>query len=590
MRLRERGEQSSLRKCVRGSSRRIPISHQLEKAKSQLKLQLDEGAEQQQKVAMPLFTPDEPTHIRLDELVIQQQQFKEWKREWEKERAMRDVAAKRRTSPGGVLSPTSSAQKKWVLGSRWSTISTPTPDRESRPFSDMSSQDGDYVTILPRYRQGVEEEEEEEEADCEMSLGKLRGLQRQSKIDLYSPSDKLEKPEFVGIRPRTNAITAYDHSPLSSLSPTHQSRSPERRRGDEAKMMQCDGDSCWLQTRPPRLPATRRKSGSDPQLSTHEDYDLSASYLKILPPSLPTNTAPPPTKKTPKKPKPLPRTRKPASIPPCEGFTMTPQTLTVEYGSVPPNPHRSLKRGLDVGTLLSNQRSLSESNLFANLSKDSEDEYVDMSHYQRGWEQPQLYVNYNELNPECLAGYPNSECVAGYPNPECLAGYPVTLREGTLQRWKMRRQVSNSCGDIPTALLADKPQPLYENARCCTVLFQETEEVYGNGKHAMEHYLYGSTREDEEEEEEESYPSSSSKTKRGNVTAPCTYQDSGLGSTPSGSPLYGCQQRSFSMDDVRQAGSGAQWTDEDQLEMTGTSVNYCTLSVYSPVQHYQYTL
>ena len=55
----------------------------------------------------------------------------------------------------------------------------------------------------------------------------------------------------------------------------------------------------------------------------------------------------------------------------------------------------------------------------------------------------------------------------------------------------MRRQISNSCGDIP-AIIMDAPQPVYENAkRCMSALFVETEDIYENGREAMEHYLYG---------------------------------------------------------------------------------------------------
>ena len=537
-RLKDRGEQSSLRKCAR-KSRVIPISHQLEKAKSQLKLQLGEdGAEQQkEKRGTPLFTPDEPTHIATDKLANYQEKFREWKRV----RGQRETRS--RTSPG-VLSPESGSQQKLCSPvDRRSTISTPTSDR---PTSDMSSLDGDYVTIN-RQSHG----EEEESGESETSLGRLQGLQRQTKIDIHSPHDILQDPpQFIQTRPRTNAIS-YGSPPLSS-SPDRLLWSPDRvqtNRTLAGKEFRCDENTCWLQTRAPPLSTTQQKSGSDPQLSTRVNDDLlaSAEYLKVVPPN-------PPSKKIPKKPKPTPRTRKPANLPlpqRTSAFTMTPPTPTLPGGQVrnSPSPIRSLNRGLDVRTLLSSQRSLSESNLFSNLSNDSEDDYVDMSHYQKQWEQRQLYVNFNEL-------------------------HPVVPREMSLQRRAMRRQASSSCGDLPAAATVDVPQPLYENAKCCTVLFGETEVAYENGRHAMEHFMYGQAGEGNDSVD----PGTSSKSSRGNVTGPCSYGDSGLGSTPSGSALLTCQQRSFSLDDVRQV-AGAQLTDEDQLEMTGMPHSIGILSV-----------
>ncbi|CAI8023023.1 hypothetical protein GBAR_LOCUS13483 [Geodia barretti] len=524
--LRDRGEQSSLRKCAR-RSRVIPVSHQLEKAKSQLKLQLGEGGAEQQKEKpdTPLFTPDEPTHIATDKLANYQERFREWKR-------VRDQKEMRsRTSPG-VLSPDSGPRQKLCSPvDRRSTISTPTSDR---PTSDMSSLDGGYVTIHPRSHG-----EEEESGESETSLGRLQGLQRQGKIDIHSPHDELkDTPQFIQTRPRTNAIS-YGSPPLSS-SPERHLWSPDRaltnrRKGEE---FQCDENTCWLKPRAPPLSATQQKSGSDPQLSTRVDDDLlaSAEYLKVLPPNQRS-------KKTPKKPKPTPRTRKPANLPLPQRtsvYTMTPPTPTLAGGQVRnlPSPNRSLNRGLDVRTLLSSQRSLSESNLFSNLSNDSEDDYVDMSHYQKQWERTQLYVNYNEL-------------------------HPVVPREMSLQRKAMRRQASSSCGNLPAAAMVDEPQPLYENAKCCTVLFGETEVAYENGRQVMEYFMYGQAGGGNDSVD----PGASSKSSRRNVTGPCSYGDSGLGSTPSGSPLLTSQQRSFSLDDMRQV-AGAQLTDEDQLEMT----------------------
>ena len=509
VRLRERGEQSSLRKCAR-RSRMIPMSHQQEKAKSQLRLQL--GGETAEQNTPPLFTPDEPTHMPMSELAIQRRRFKQWKRERE------EADGKKSGTSPGILSPDSATRQQRWSRERRSTVSTPTPDRENKHISDLSSLDGGYVTIFRRHssRDGVEEEEEEEEE--EMSLGRLRGLVRQKSIQVLSPTEDVKESGIVGMRPRTNAISACDHSPPSQ-------RSPERHTGGGEKAWQCDEDSCWLHPRAPPLSSTQKKSGSDPQLSTREKSDLisSASYLTILPST-------PPAKKAPKKPKPTPRTRKPLDLPlPGNSpfLTMTPPTTTSPgRGCSNHAPHKSLTRGLDVRTLLSGQRSLSESNLFSGVSPceadTPEDDYVDMSQYQRNWEQRELYVNYDCLLTEA----------------ECLA-----VRGGG-----MRRQVSSSCGDLRSA--PDEPQPLYENAKCCAAMFQEVEEIYENGQHAMEHYMYGSNGEEEEEEEEDCL--SSLKGRRGNVTAPCSYGDSGLGSTPSGSPLLTCQQRSFSLGDVRQ--------------------------------------
>ena len=536
--LRDRGEQTSVRKCAR-RSRVIPTSHLIQKAKSQLKLQLGDGEggedeTQQQKKGTPLYTPDEPTHVPTNELAVQQEMFKEWKRARNQKGTSKSL-----TSPGAMISPGSGTrQKLGTPADRRSTISTPTSER---PTSNMSSLDGEYVTI---HRESFFREEEESD-ESTTSLGKFQGLQRQSKVDLYSPNrDPQDPPQFIHSRPRTNAIS--NGSPALPSPPHHVPRSPVEKDRTTAteKRFQCDGSTCWLQPRGPPLSATQQKSGSDPQLSTRENDDLlsSAAYLKVIHPNQPP-------KKTQKKPKPTPRTRKPESLLPGSIFTMTPATPTSSEGQGFnfPNPNHSLTRGLDVRSLLSSQRSLSESNLFASstATNDSEDDdYVDMNHYQKQWERGQLYVNYNEL-------------------------HPVRPREMTLQRKTMRRQVSNSCGDLRTAAMVDEPQALYANAQCCSVLFGETENAYENGRHVMEHYMYGRASEGDDTE----YPGASAKSGRGNVTAPCTYGDSGLGSTPSGSPLLTCQQRSVSLTDVRQAGgSGAQWTHGDQLEMTGMYV------------------
>ena len=64
--LRERGEQSSIRMCQRGT-RKIPVSHQREKAQFTLPLNT---MEQQ------VMSPDEPTHVPLSELTKHQEEFK----------------------------------------------------------------------------------------------------------------------------------------------------------------------------------------------------------------------------------------------------------------------------------------------------------------------------------------------------------------------------------------------------------------------------------------------------------------------------------------------------------------------------------
>jgi hypothetical protein len=195
-----------------------------------------------------------------------------------------------------------------------------------------------------------------------------------------------------------------------------------------------------------------------------------------------------------------------------------------------------------VQTLLSSQRSLSESNLFSGLpggeQESQEDDYVDMSHYNREcWGQQQMYVNYSDLHEG--GGFQDSPPES--PPPAAL-GVGVTLR-----RRGMQRQASSSVGDLRAAV--DAPQPLYENARACTGLFRETEELYENGQHVMEYFMYGHV--------EGERPAG-----RGVVTALCG--DSGLGSTPSSSPLLAHhQQRSFSLDDVRQAGTLARQRPDD---------------------------
>ena len=87
---------------------------------------------------------------------------------------------------------------------------------------------------------------------------------------------------------------------------------------------------------------------------------------------------------------------------------------------------------------------------------------------------------------------------------------------------------------------------MYVNSSACVASFLETEDIYENGSQVMEYYLYGDSS--------RLLPGSCG---NNGMTKPCNYGDSGLGSTPSCSPLLG--QRSFSLDDVRKAGAHRAW-------------------------------
>ena len=519
-RQRERGEQSSSRKCAR-QSRKIPVSHQLEKDKSQLRLHLGEGAEPQNG-DHALSTPDEPTHVSVSELAKQQSEFREWKRQKEEREG-------RRRTGLAALSPESAntGRREGWARQRSSTISTPTPDRESRQMSSVSSIDCSYVTILrgaPGLGEGVSGENSEgvsgensegvsgESSEGETSLRGVWALERQRRMDVPSPCEEPEDEEpYVRMRPRTNAISVSP--PKTHTMDPHQRELPLG--GAREGVWECDEDSCRLRPLPPPLTTTQQKSDSDPQLSSRDTRTASdVSYLTILPPT-------PPGKKSPKKPKPTPRTQKPTNLPLCGPafLKMTPPTPSSERRGLQPrlsSPH-SLTRGLDMRTLLSSQRSLSESNLFSATDADTpEDDYVDMSHYRENWGQKQLYVNYNELCGNSNDPLPHGE---------------------------LRRQVSSSCGDLRGE--TEAPQPLYEN----------TDSMYENGREAVRFYTFGCTGnyypENEGEEEEECENEGLCGGCRGVATGPCCHGDSGLGSTPSGSPLLANQQRSFSLDDMQ---------------------------------------
>ena len=515
-RARVSGEQSSLRRKCGRRHRKIPKSHREEKAKSHLRLQLAEGAEPQQDPA--LFTPDEPTHMAISELLVQRRKFKEWKEQ------MKQEEAKGKTAPR-LLSPDSGdSRERWGhRRQRSSTVSTPTPDREGMSLSN-SSVDCGYVTIS-RILPGLKGEGD----TGEESLGKARGLERQRNMDLISPTDVPEEPDYVKMRPRTNAISYVLLSPTQPVATTSQTPPAQTAGGGSERAWKCDNDSCWL--RPHSPPLIQQKSGSDPEMSIRTSSN--ASYLTILPPN-------PPTKK-PKKPKPTPRSRKPGSIP-LSGHTRLKMTLPTSAlpGQGPDNPPVLLlspHRGLDVRTLLSSQRSLSESNLFSAVSPtetDTEDDYVDMTHYRESW--GHMYINYHDLLD------------TGCDSPASPQHHDDNDLMQQEQRRGMRRQASSSCSDLPTEAVLR--QPVYENARRCAVSFIETDRAYVNGREAMRFYMYGCVGDEEEEEEFDDQSLWSGA--RGVVTALCCHGDSGLGSTPSSSPILYKQQRSFSMDDLRQ--------------------------------------
>lgn len=251
------------------------------------------------------------------------------------------------------------------------------------------------------------------------------------------------------------------------------------------------------------LTSTQQKSSSDPELRRSELVN-SHEYLTILPPDSPK-------KKAPKKPIPTPRTHKPEKPVP-ESLPLYVNTFHATPPTLPPsgNPVSYAKMGLDI--LMASQRSLSESNLVKQDTED--DEYVDMTQFQQCKFLQPHYINYSEM---------------------IQAGLSPPLRDPEMTlRGKLRQQKSGSVGDTPRNFTPHKT-PLYVNARGCVSSFMETEDIYENGQHCMEYYLYGNTS------NHDNHPGS---------------YDSGLGSTPSCSPLLG--QRSFSLNDVSQAGSVTQ--------------------------------
>ena len=234
-----------------------------------------------------------------------------------------------------------------------------------------------------------------------MSLGKMKGLERQKQVDILSSDD--EDSDYIVMRPRTNAFFFLDHSPPRAsppprTTPTFSHHLTTSRamcdRLDKVRMRQCDGESCQLRPRPPTSGATKqRKSDSDPQLRINSCCS-DVEYLQIIPH----------TGKSPKKPKPTPRSRKPPSNLTCCNspfMKTTPPTPTLAL----PSPHRTLPRGVDVGKILSNQRSLSESNIFTACSSpcgdpaqdEPEDDYVDMTQYNPFWDHRQHYTTCNQL-------------------------------------------------------------------------------------------------------------------------------------------------------------------------------------------------
>jgi hypothetical protein len=529
---RKEPEQGSGRVCVR-MNRVIPISHQLEKSRSQKRLQLNLKPDS----IDSLLSPEEPHYVTNTSLAGHQKKFYEWKEDRLKQLQQQQQEAGRHphtggedgseTSQGGGERGTIGRERRqqWTEG-RHSTVSM--PERGDWSSSSVSSLEGEYVSICRLDCAGESCSERSTSDADESSLDRrTRGLERQVKIDVVSPA---EQRELLGMRPRTNAF--------SETSPTQkQSGQLPWRREDGGTVgrgagrergLQCNGEVCVLVPRKPALASIPQKSGSDPVLSRHTDFDLTTSqeYLTILPwDGLP--------KKTPKKPVPTPRTHKPPpqSLPLYENtIHAMPPTLTITSpttaGQMSPS---SSKTRLDVRALLSSQqRSLSEITLYSSTagggSLDEDDQYVDMTQFQRQLLQP-LYENCDGMTHY---NYGLRPC-----DPE------VTFRGG------LQRQRSSSMGDIPTNHSSQGPPHIYENSRACVASFMETEDIYENGPHVMEYYLYGKT------------PFSSGSYGNETTTKLCNYGDSGLGSTPSCSPLLG--QRSFSLDDVRRGGSNRAW-------------------------------
>lgn len=558
---KHRQQSSFQRKCAR-KNRVIPMSHKLEKERSQLRLKFSESGKKDS-----LTTPDEPYYITNTDLASPQRKFHEWKRQ-------RDEMKERSQTSPSPLSIESRRGLNWTK-ERSSTVST--PDREdNNRISDMSSMDGEYVTICPItaiHRVPWYEEGEDSRASVSSttSQGKMRGLERQTKIDILTPTSE---PDFTGIRPRTNAMSELENPSSIYIRPNQHrlvmkqqsldSKVNENRHGGEKEWL-CNGDACMLVPRPPTLASTQQKSSSDPQLSNRRSYDLTTSvqYLEIIPP---TTKPMPPTKRAPKKPKPTPRTHKqpPANLPTHDtSFLTTPPTPTSRYCKAPLPSSPSFDKGLDVQVLLSSQRSLSESNIYSSCGESLDDEYVDMSYYTH--QQPHhahsedTSTHYNVSHMDTLLYNHGDE---------------VTLRQPA-----MRRQISRSMGNIP-ATINDTCQPLYENARGCTASFLETEDIYENGTHVMNFFLYGNVSTEQNDEEIYSNATTDRQIHRNAVAEHGCYGDSGLGSTPSCSPLLGKSARSFSLDDVRQTD-----TDTQQRMTKPTAYNDCNQHTAAVHEH-----
>ena len=512
------GKPALVRKCAR-RYRVVPMSHQLEKSKSQLKLKLklsDPNASSSSKDS--LFSPDEPMYVTNAELAGPQDQFREWKKN--KERAENDGSGSELSLTGQQL------RQKWMRG-RSSTISTP-EERKDCHTTALSSQDGDYVSMSRWWGEGGGEEDS---ALSETSLGKLRGLERQQKIDTISPSGRQHEREFFNIRPRTNAFSELspasplDRHPGRQVPIITRQQSTRKEKGGREMVWQCDDDMCTLVPRAPNLAALPQKSGSDPQLSSRRSLDLTNSheYLTILPPNLAE-------KRAPKKPKPTPRKQLPSSLPLYENdIHMTPPTPTAdgrERRSPAPSPTRLVSR-LDVQRLLFSQRSLSESNLYDNTGGGStDDDYVDMTSYHH---RP-CYTNHNDLQQNPDSSTSPDLTVTSEPESEVM----------TFER-RMRSQSSCSVGDVPLQL-TDIPH-MYENSRCIDSLLN-VQDLYENGGHVRDYYLHGNTGDKQVD--------------HGNKTELGNHGDSGLGSTPSCSPLLASIHRSYSLGDVRQTNTPSQ--------------------------------
>lgn len=521
-------EQASLRVCAR-KKRIIPIRHQMQKESlhhhsSDICLVSHTSSP---------FTPDEP-HITNKELAGHQHEWKQMKQQ-------NGGKDENKVHLRGRIRRLNWTKKKSF------TITSPVTE-ETASFR-CSSSDCEYVIISRAQRISRDEDEESDHGESSLG-GKMKGLERQRKIDVVSPT---RDADFLSIRPRTNAF-----SEAVTASPKQQRRkqSLENRllggeRGESPEnVWQCNEETCFLAPRRPILASTQQKSSSDPQLSNRRSFDLTTShvYLTILPPDSP--------KKAPKKPVPTPRTHKlvPENVPLYENtFHMTPPTPTLNLAKASDHkPVPSYPR-MGLGALLSSQRSLSESNLssIGGTSHDADDEYVDMTEF-RGKFFQQLYVSYTDLHGQ-------------YENLMPLHDPEMTFRGG------MQQEKSSSVGDIPQKF-SSQGAPTYENTRY-VASFLETEKIYENGQHCMEHYLYGNTSGNQDNTNFHNGNSDHE------TTEPGSHGDSGVGSTPSCSPLL---SHHSSLDDARRTSNtthrqhGAEETSlNHKTKAAGESVDSC---------------